>query len=355
MQSTSCSQLRIKLAEIKSLKEEVWSFLNAPKENFDSAEKRRFIEAKNKLEDKMCELRKILFGEMMEKRNEIFNIINCNFVGKFHGGLARIKRGSGTWGYIDKNGKIAVYGYREKIPPVNEMGYGFTSNIKEIASVVKYNDDIKRSEIFNKMPMDVAVKIATYDTKKEDWRWKRDDDGWYYMDAEKKNNLTEAFDEHHPFSNGFARVKKDGKYFFINKNGERLSGENFDEAHEFSCGSALVRKGNDRFFINNEGKNIFGEKYANAKSFSEWFAAVQDEKGGPWHFIDRYGKRHAFGPYWAFHSAESFEEGVAEVQIYESGSVRFIDHDGEPGFRIYSTQEDKERVMKKFNLTKLRN
>ena len=78
------------------------------------------------------------------------------------------------------------------------------------------------------------------------------------------------------YSNGFARVKKDGKWYYVDKNFE-LHGEGYDEAWSFSEGFAKVRKGDKWYYVDKDFK-LHGEGYDEAYFFSEGFADVEKDE-----------------------------------------------------------------------------
>lgn len=64
------------------------------------------------------------------------------------------------------------------------------------------------------------------------------------------NNYDTIFD----FEEGLACVKKDGKYGYINKNGEEVLELVFDNASDFENSLAYIEKDGKGYFINKKGK-----------------------------------------------------------------------------------------------------
>ena len=67
---------------------------------------------------------------------------------------------------------------------------------------------------------------------------------------------------------GYAGVKKDGKWGFINKSGEAISGFDFDEVEPFTSeGFAAVKIHNKVGIINNKGEIIVPFIYKEARYY----------------------------------------------------------------------------------------
>lgn len=83
-------------------------------------------------------------------------------------------------------------------------------------------------------------------------------------------------------------VKEQGKYHLIDKKGKSIGELEFDNARCFSKeGCAAVCKDGKWGFVNSEGDLIIGYQYEDAQSFHNGFAAVCKE--GKWGYIDEDG------------------------------------------------------------------
>ena len=105
------------------------------------------------------------------------------------------------------------------------------------------------------------------------------------------NNLGEVFyvDEVGSFVNGFARVKKDDKYGFINRKGVLICEIKYEKVSSFICGRAAVKENGKWGFINEEGKPICEIKYDWVGCFQvEGYAKVEVEK--ECYFMNRNGE-----------------------------------------------------------------
>ena len=94
----------------------------------------------------------------------------------------------------------------------------------------------------------------------------------------------EAFDDAKPFSNaGYAAVKKDGLWGFINTEGEVMIPYRFEDALSFGQHLAAVKVGDFWGYISLYGKVVIEPEFLQAKSFSNGNAPVLTERG--WQFI----------------------------------------------------------------------
>ncbi|MCQ2189001.1 MAG: WG repeat-containing protein [Paludibacteraceae bacterium] len=80
------------------------------------------------------------------------------------------------------------------------------------------------------------------------------------------------------FSDGLARVGKEGKYGFVNESGEEVIPMTYTQASSFNYGVAAVKDQNgDAYFILPSGARLQDASYLDTKSFKEGLAACQDE------------------------------------------------------------------------------
>lgn len=93
----------------------------------------------------------------------------------------------------------------------------------------------------------------------------------------------DTYEDARPFANGWAAVKKDGKWGFIDASGEVKIDYQFDDALSFGQHLAAVQKGRYWGYINLEGKMVIHANFLEAKSFSGGSAPVKTADG--WRFI----------------------------------------------------------------------
>jgi hypothetical protein len=144
---------------------------------------------------------------------------------------------------------------------------------------------------------------------------------WGYKDND-GNILTEAiFQETHPFFEGRARVKLDGKYGFVNEYGEIIIATDYDMAYDFSEGMARVLNGRRYGYIDTSGNLLIDCKYVKAGDFGNGLASVKSF-GGDFNYINTKDEIAIRGN---FVSAGSFSNGFAPVQDQVKGLYRYID------------------------------
>ena len=131
------------------------------------------------------------------------------------------------------------------------------------------------------------------------------------------------FDDVCNFSEGFAAVKKDGKWGYINTKCEQIVECKFDYVRDFKEGFALVQKDGKYGYINTKGEQIVECKFDNVCNFNEGFAAVK--KDGKWGYINTKGEQIIECK---FDDARSFNEGFAPV--FKDGKKGYINTKGCP-------------------------
>ena len=158
-----------------------------------------------------------------------------NNTGDFHDGLAVFEKDL-SFGYVDTNGEIAI-------KPEYFMAYDFSEGL---AAVADEND-----------------KLGFIDTNGNlviPFSFEHNIDGTYLYQG---------------FNNGLAAVCKDGKFGYINKNGEFIIKPEFDYAGRFNDGLALVIVDGLYGYIDRNGKYAIEPQFAHASSFLNGFAFVR--------------------------------------------------------------------------------
>lgn len=134
------------------------------------------------------------------------------------------------WGYIDKTGKVAI-----------AAEFDQASFFSQGLAFVRKNNSI---EVIN-------------------------------SNAETQFYLPDNTSYYGAFSEDLAVVAINGKYGFINKNGEMVIKPQFDQAKSFSEGLAAVKLGSYYGFIDKTGKTVINPQFFSVTSFSENLAAVR--------------------------------------------------------------------------------
>lgn len=124
------------------------------------------------------------------------------------------------------------------------------------------------------------------------------------------NHVSSAYyDEVGDFYEGLAKVKKNGKWGFINRSRCEIVSPKYDFVSDFSDKLARVRLGNKFGFINKEGREITGLRFDGLYDFQEGLAVAKI--GQKWGFIDRVGKLVIDCQY---DDASAFVNGKAKVR-----------------------------------------
>lgn len=134
---------------------------------------------------------------------------------------------------------------------------------------------------------------------------------------------TKNYDELYNFHEGLAKVCKNSKYGFIDKQGHEIIPCIYDKAEDFKLGVSIVVKGERTGAINQSGDMVIPCKYDYIHSFGKDSLAVAflDEKSG---FIDLKGN--IVIPF-NYEYCEEFSEGLAAVS--QDGLYGFINKKGE--------------------------
>lgn len=160
---------------------------------------------------------------------------------------------------------------------------------------------------------------------------------WNFITKEGKYISHNWFEHVLLFQEGFAAIKHNGKWNFINFEGELISQKWWDEVESFSQGRAAVKKNGKWNFINSVGTYISNNWFDKTSLlFLEDRAAVKIN--GKWNFIDRGGKY--ISDKWFDNVTKYFHEGYTGVEL--NGKWNFIDKEGKAiGGGIYRWLYDK--------------
>ncbi len=91
--------------------------------------------------------------------------------------------------------------------------------------------------------------------------------------------------------NGLIKVRLDGKYGFINEDGEEIIPCKYEKAYAFEGGLSLVKSKEGYGFVNNEGEEIIPCKYEDAHGFLFGAKTAEVKLNGEWINIDKTGKQ----------------------------------------------------------------
>jgi hypothetical protein len=122
---------------------------------------------------------------------------------------------------------------------------------------------------------------------------------------------------------GFCKVRKDGKFGYIDYKGNEVIASQFDNARQFVNGVAAVAVGNQWGYINKSGRYTINPQFDDAGDFLGGYAAVQSE--GKWGFINKAGE-FKIQPTFAALSKNAFVDGLAAARL--KGKIGYIDTAG---------------------------
>ena len=122
--------------------------------------------------------------------------------------------------------------------------------------------------------------------------------------------------------NGLIKVRLDGKYGFINKDGEEIIPCKYEDADNIPDGLIRVKSAEGWGFVNKNGEEIISCKYEDADDFFDGLARVQSKEG--WGFVNKEGEEIIPCKY---EDAYAFEGGLSLVKSKEG--YGFINNDGE--------------------------
>ena len=147
--------------------------------------------------------------------------------------------------------------------------------------------------------------------------WSQDDVKATLEDTTLSKNVLQKF-PNADFFEDVARVYSDGKWGYINKQGEIVLPFIYLEASDFNEGLAAVKLNSKMGFIDKQGKTIIPFVYNYAGKFWNQFAIVADEKG-KYSFVNKKGDLlTAF----VFDNVESFNDfGFANIKISNKWGV----------------------------------
>lgn len=138
----------------------------------------------------------------INKQGKIAIPLQFKYARAFSEGLGLVQTRSGNWGFVDKAGKLAI-----ELPPANNL------KLAEATLLSIFSEGL------------AGVKIG---------------DKWGFIDRTGKQVIPPKFDNVYPFSEGLAGVMIDGKYGFIDRTGKQIISPNFDRVFSFKSGFAPV-------------------------------------------------------------------------------------------------------------------
>jgi hypothetical protein len=140
---------------------------------------------------------------------------------------------------------------------------------------------------------------------------------WDVIDPDRLNDLLLFCNE------GLCKVRKDGKFGYIDTKGDEVIPGKFDNARLFVNGMAAVAVGNQWGFIDKTGHYIINPQYDDVGDFLGDVAAAKSQY--KWGYIDTTGKFKVQPTFDAL-SRSSFADGLAAARM--GGRIGYIDSHG---------------------------
>ena len=114
---------------------------------------------------------------------------------------------------------------------------------------------------------------------------------WGFINTEGEVAIQPDFDEVEDFSDDLAIVKKDGKWGVVNKIGKYVHDCEYDSISAFDSGIAYAMKGAIPFYLYESGKKVqLTRSSYRYMPFSNGMARIQNIKTGRWGYTDAKGE-----------------------------------------------------------------
>lgn len=254
----------------------------------------------------------------------------------FSEGLAAVKVGN-AWGFIDPTGRIVI------APRFEDAGSSYTEKgaFSEGLAPVKLNGKWgcidKAGMAVVKPQFDEADSflhgIARVRVKVSDQSGKVgyiNKSGKFVSQLLNEDAMMHGGAYPGQFSNGFTLVLNDGKWGYVNSEGEIVAA-GFDAAKEFSENLAAIKAGDKWGYVDSSGKVVIQPRFAAVDKFSEGLALVTeaDDTVG---YIDQSGKLIITVGKNKRTYASRFKDGLATID--RGGESGYIDRTGKFVIRL---------------------
>lgn len=175
------------------------------------------------------------------------------------------------WGVLDSEGNIVVKPvYEDVLYYGNDSTILFSCKKDSYWQLIGLNDTRKNP---------VKYSSIEYITNKKSYHFLIEKSRFGII-SNKGELITKAvFDSAFKFSDNRARVYLEKMYFYVNKNGTRVSNNSYSEAKDFSEGMAAVYDGSHWGFIDTIGNTKIDFKYLSATSFINDRSFVEVDSG----------------------------------------------------------------------------
>ncbi len=234
----------------------------------------------------------------------------------FNEGLAAV-RIDGTWGYIDKSGKLVI---SPQFSNADEFHHGF--------ALVEFKDGYKGFIDKNGKIIFKDKFFYSHNGFREGFAWivfNPANDVFYsiFIDKTGKILANRKFQMVNDFNEGLAGVKIDDKWGFIDETGKTIFKPQFQEVGDFNEGLAAVKIDGKWGFIDKTGSIVIRPQFEDVKQSVTFNSRKERDNGfkdglarvkirDKWGYIDKTGKL-IIAP--QFNLAYEFEDGLASVLV----------------------------------------
>lgn len=201
----------------------------------------------------------------------------------FHFGLGAVKDSNGKWGLINEQGYYVIR------PQYDYLTFNDTDNLwtslksdktdnRSLHGTISVTGEVILQPQFKNIYFFGVDGIAS-----------AEQNGKYgYIDRNGNLIVDFVFDGGYSFSEGLAAVKTNSKWGFVDKTGKFVIEPQFENAFTFSEGVAPVKLNQKWGFIDKAGKLVIEPQFEDVYEFSEGLSAVKLNQ--KWGFIDKTGK-----------------------------------------------------------------
>lgn len=202
------------------------------------------------------------------------------------GDVIAVQKSDGTYVYINQSGE-------EIIKPAEGTVYEYASTMNNGVAAVKTNNvwmliDSTGKQLVKKTYTDIKLDEKEI-VFRNDRLFVQDTDGLYIMiDCDGKQIGKHRFEDARLFSSeSYAAVKINGKWAFIDKNGELISDKTYDDARSFSNGLAAVCINGKWGFVDENEKLRIDAIFDGASDFNEKGSCFV-KNGDTWQLLKLY-------------------------------------------------------------------
>ena len=207
----------------------------------------------------------------VSENDSLYSLVDCK------NKLNVIKQGNFIFAGLCKNGICelvkenddktnVLYGY---IDYHGNMVIDFTSNLiysfnKKGIAVAKKEGKLGLVDKTGKFIIDPIYEMGLVDDNSEEGFIFEDDNHklYAYDESGKKLFVLNGFHKSGSFSDGFAKIKKDDLYYYVNKKGKVKYGP-YEECEDFSNELAYIKEDEEYYFINIKGNRVAKITYLN--------------------------------------------------------------------------------------------